>query len=190
MEKNSGVKKRQRIGPIGETILLSMVAVGTVSVLMFFPMLATGIAPFLKKKKYSSKQAIQRNVESLITSGLVKRIYNKDGSIQLELTKKGKWEALLRSKSHDTKKAKWDKIWRVVIFDVPQTKYKIRDELRRAMMLYGFKRLQLSVWVYPHACDDFIEVVKDHLGVANDVLYMKVGYIENDKHLRSEFNLV
>lgn len=189
MNKKIVTKTRLRISPVGEKILVGILGVGAISVLVLFPMLATIVAPFIRKKRASSKQAIQRNVESLIKSGLVKRSFNKNGSVQLELTQKGKWEAFIRSTSHDTHHDKWDKMWRVVIFDVPQTKYKIRNELRRAMMLYGFKRLQISVWVYPYACDDFIELLKRHLGISNDVLYMKVAYIENDKHLKNEFDL-
>ncbi len=80
-------------------------------------------------------------------------------------------------------------LWRVIIFDVPQTKSKLRHELRRAVKLYGFKMIQQSVWVYPYACDDFVGILKKHLGLSHDVLYMKVAFIENDKQLRKEFEL-
>lgn len=189
MNQGKTQKIKQRIGPIGEAILVSMLVVGAVSFLAIFPGVTTLIAPFIKKKKYSSRQAIQRNVESLVRAGLIKKTLSPSGSVQLKLTKKGRWEAFLRGKSKDKKSQKWDGTWRVVIFDVPQRKYRVRDELRRAMTLYGFKRLQISVWVYPYACDDFIELIKEHLGISSDVLYMKVSYIENDKHLRREFNL-
>jgi phenylacetic acid degradation operon negative regulatory protein len=83
----------------------------------------------------------------------------------------------------------WDGIWRVVVFDVPNEKTKVRNELRRAMKLYGFKLLQRSVWVYPYKCNDFTALLKSHLGTSNDVLYMEVKYIENDRLLRKEFAL-
>lgn len=183
--------RKPRIGPIGGAILTSIAVVGTVSLFALFPGLTYVLAPFIKKqkRKVSQEKVIEASVETLVRSGLVRKNIGKDGTVHLELTKKGKWEALLRTKAFDVRKEKWDKLWRVVVFDVPQEKNKIRNELRRAMRLYGFKMLQQSVWVYPHACDAFVEVLKSHLGVSNDVLYMKVSYIENDQHLRREFQV-
>lgn len=181
--------KNPRIGLIGEAILATIAVVGIISIVAIFPGLPYALAPFIKKKKQPRRQNIQLSLDSLIKKGLVKRTVRKDGEIILELTRKGKWEALLRTPSFDTKRPKWDTLWRVVIFDVPQSKNKIRHELRRAMKLYGFRMLQQSVWVYPHPCDDFVGVLKKHLGVSNDVLYMKVAFIENDTYLRKEFGL-
>ncbi len=181
--------RKPRIGPISGAIIASIALLGIVPFLALFPGMAYVIAPFIRKRKRPRKHSIQASVESLVDSGLVRKLISKDGSVQLELTQKGKWEALLRSKSSDIKNEKWDKLWRVVIFDVPQEKNKMRHELRRAMKLYGFKMLQQSVWVYPYACDNFIEILKSHLGVSNDVLYMKVSYIENDRHLQNEFKI-
>ncbi len=181
--------QKMRIGPVGEAILAGVAAVGVVSVLALFPGMTCVIAPFIKKKQYPRKQVIQKSVESLVHAGLVSKKIHKDGTVTLQLTQKGKWEALLRTKSFDTKKEKWDMLWRVIIFDVPQTKSKLRRELRRAMKLYGFKMIQQSVWVYPYACDDFVGILKKHLGLSHDVLYMKVAFIENDKQLRKEFEL-
>lgn len=181
--------KRLKIGPIGEAVLASVAVVGIVTVAGLFPGIAVAIAPFIKKKKYSPKQATEKTIDSLIRNGLLKKTVTQGGEVRVELTKKGKWEVLLRSHSDKTSSVVWDGVWRIVIFDVPQTKANIRVELRRAMRLFGFKMLQQSVWVYPYPCDDFIKVVKSHLGVSNDVLYIKTNYIENDKHLRKEFLL-
>lgn len=182
-------KRKQKIGPVGEAIIASIAVAGVISIFALFPGLPYALAPFIRKKKQPRKQTIQASVESLIQTGLVMEKIRSDGTIELELTPKGKWEALLRSKKFDSRKDTWDQLWRVVIFDVPQSKNKMRHELRRAMKLYGFKMLQQSVWVYPHACDDFIEILKKHLGVSHDVLYMKVSFIENDTHLRKEFHI-
>jgi phenylacetic acid degradation operon negative regulatory protein len=181
--------RKPRIGPVGEAILASIALVGVVSVFALFPGLTYALAPFIKRKKQPRSQNIQKSLDALVRAGLVKRTIRKNGEVTVELTKKGKWEALLRAPSLDTKCAEWDGLWRVVIFDVPQSKNKIRRELRHAMKLYGFRMLQQSVWVYPHPCDDFVGLLKKHLGVSNDVLYMKVAFIENDKHLRKEFDV-
>ncbi len=190
MKKKHNNLRKPNIGPVGEAIIASIAVVGIISIFALFPGITYALAPFIKKKKQPRKQTIQNSVESLVRFGLVEKFISKDGTVTLQLTQKGKWEALLRSRSFDIKREKWDMLWRVVVFDVPQSKNKMRHELRRAMKLYGFKMLQQSVWVYPHACDDFVQIFKKHLGVSNDVLYMKVAFIENDKHLRKEFKLV
>lgn len=51
----------------------------------------------------------------------------------------------------DKKKAKkWDGKWRVVIFDVPESKRHHRNFLRKELKLVGFKELQHSVWITPY----------------------------------------
>ncbi len=192
MKKVGLMKRNIKISPIGEAIL-GVVAVGTIiTVAAMFPGVAYIIAPFLKKKKYSPRQAITRNLESLIKAGLITRTRNANGDIVLKLSKKGTWEAMIRHNVLPTFKNErkdWDTLWRVVIFDVPNVRNKERGDLRRAMRMFGFKPLQKSAWVYPFECDNFIALLKSHLGIANDVLYMKVSYIENARHLRKEFQL-
>ncbi len=192
MKKLIVSKRNIKIGPIG-TALLGVLAVGTlVTALAILPSVAHIIAPFLKNKKYSAKQAITRNLESFIKSGLVEQIKNERGDLVLQLTKRGRWEALLRHQSLPSKDSQvkdWDKIWRMVIFDVPNERGRTRSELRRALHMYGFKPIQKSVWVYPHECDAFIALLKSHIGMKNNILYLKVSYIENDRHLRKEFRL-
>jgi DNA-binding transcriptional regulator PaaX len=85
---------------------------------------------------------------------------------------------------------RWDHKWRVVIFDIPEKKKRVRDQIRNLFVTAGFLRLQDSVWVYPYDCEDIIGLLKTDFGVGKDLLYMIVDEIENDKHLREEFNLL
>lgn len=187
--KKTKTIKRIKIGKVGEAILGGIAVVGVVGFFAIFPGMGCVIAPFIKKKRFPKKQSIERSVESLVSTGLVKKYFDTNGDVKLELTAKGKWEVFMRHPSFDKKVEKWDGVWRVVIFDVPELQKEIRNELRRAMLLYGFKMLQQSVWVYPHSCDDFVVVLKNHLEIPQNVLYMTVSYIENDKHLKKEFGL-
>jgi len=84
---------------------------------------------------------------------------------------------------------KWDGKWRVVIFDIPEKKRKVRDRIRNLFTSAGLYRLQDSVWVYPYDCEDIIGLLKTDFGVGKDVLYLIVDEIENDRHLREEFML-
>lgn len=94
-------------------------------------------------------------------------------------------KAVLQNK----KKRRWDQRWRVIIFDIPERRRKIRDRLRITMRELGFARLQDSVWVYPYDCEDLMALLKADLKIGMAVLYMIVEHIENDKHLRAHFSL-
>ena len=182
---------RIRIGPIAKGILGIVVLSGVIPLLAIAPGLAVAMAPFLRKKKYQPKQAINKSIEGLIRNGILKKTINKKGEILISVTSKGKWESGIRGldKQGKVSVGEWDGIWRVIIFDVPEHKRSVRQELRRAINLYGFVQLQKSVWVYPYPCDDFVKLIKKHLGISNDVLYMTVNQLENDKHLKKEFRL-
>lgn len=86
-------------------------------------------------------------------------------------------------------KRKWDGRWRIVTFDIPERRRGIRARLREMMKSIGFVRLQESVWVYPYDCEEFIALLKAELKIGRSVLYVIADSIEQDKVLRSHFNL-
>lgn len=182
--------KKAHIGPVAEVILRSIAVAGILTVAVCAPNALQILKPFFKKKKYSPHRAVAKSIESLVASGYV--LYTKDshGNRSLELTKKGKWESSIRNVSlTPLMNKKWDGMWRVVIFDIPNTQQKLRDELRRGMRLYGFHLLQRSVWVYPYQCDAFISILRNHLELTDDVLYMTVKTVEKSSELQKLFKL-
>lgn len=181
--------RRLKVGPVAEAILGTIAAAGVISIAVCAPNALQILRPFFKEKKYSPKRAVDKSIESLIKTGLVKREWNRNGDPVLTLTRRGKWESFLRRKLDDKKTMKWDGKWRVVIFDVPNSKAKLRQELRRGMRLYGFLMLQKSVWIYPYPCDEFVAILREHLELADDVLYLTVSFLENDKKYQKKFKL-
>lgn len=183
-------RKERRWGAF-QTALLCAVLAGV--------MVATGAAPspqlFLKyfrnRKKgarftYQAKTALGR----LAAKGFITFEERGDGKRYARITEKGKRILQIESeRAVMMKKRKWDKRWRVVIFDVPERRKRIRDRLRRFMDSYGFVRLQDSVWIYPHDCEDLIALAKAEFRIGADVLYMIVERLERDKHLREHFGL-
>jgi len=85
---------------------------------------------------------------------------------------------------------KWDKKWRVIIFDIPEKKKKIREQIREILTNAGFRRLQDSVLVYPYDCEDAIGLMKTDFGIGRNLLYMIVDQIEDDRFLRMDFDLI
>ena len=85
---------------------------------------------------------------------------------------------------------RWDQKWRIVIFDIPERKKVVRDEIREILTAAGFRRLQDSVWVCPYDCEGIIGLLKTDYGIGKEMLYIIADQIESDKYLRMDFDLI
>jgi len=180
-------KKRVKREHLQKIVLSTIQMAGILSVGLVAPnvlgaMDKLGLLPKARQKEYISSSA----------SKLAKRGLLKFENSHYQLTKEG--EKTLRTWEIEDYKLNqpkhWDKKWRVVIFDIPEKKKKIRDQVRNLFVSAGFERLQDSVWVYPYDCEDIIGLLKTDFGIGKDVLYLIVDEIENDKYLREVFNLI
>ena len=59
----------------------------------------------------------------------------------------------------------------LVLFDIPETQKRKRDQLRKYLKSQGFKQLQLSVWTTEYDVRDEIEEVLSGIGVTD---YVKI----------------
>ncbi|MDD5033034.1 MAG: CRISPR-associated endonuclease Cas2 [Candidatus Pacebacteria bacterium] len=115
----------------------------------------------------------------------------KDANTEkIRLTQKGKARWLEYQFNNLTleKKKKWDKKWRIVLFDVPEEKKKVRDALRRKLKKLGFLEFQKSVFVFPFPCHDEINFVINFFDAEEYVYYIEAP-ISPDTNLRKHFNL-
>jgi len=83
---------------------------------------------------------------------------------------------------------KWDKKWRLVLFDIPEPKKKIRDSLRRRLKLLGFLEFQKSVFIYPYPCENEINLIINFYDIADCVYYLEAP-ITPDKNFRIHFKI-
>lgn len=146
---------------------------------------AMGKLGFLPHKR--QKESVSSSASKMAKKGLLKfngKFYELTPLGQVRMRK---WE-FADFKLRTPKR--WDKKWRVIIFDIPEKKRKIRDEIRSLFHKARLYRLQDSVWVYPYDCEDIITLLKTDFGVGKDVLYLIVDELENDKYLREFFGLL
>ena len=165
---------------ISGTLLIALAAPNTLKLLKYIP---------------KNRSRIFRSVESaasrLARKGLIKFVEH-NGRKFIELTRKGEQAASLEKLQKDLQKrskGRWDKHWRMIIYDIPERRRKIRRRLREMLRACGFYQLQGSVWVLPYDCEDVITLIKADLGVGKDILYTIVEKIEYDKPIRKYFGL-
>src|SRR3989344_1497424 len=179
-------RKMTRRKEMQQAIISTVVSVGVLSAALIASPVMGALAR-LGMLPYSRKSEVIKSAASrLKNKGLL-----KFENVYYALTADGE-KILRRWQLADyklTKPKKWDKKWRIVIFDIPERKKKVRDKIRQIFVETGFRRLQDSVWGYPYDCEDVIVLLKADFGIGRDLLYVIADQIENDKHLRQEFGL-
>ncbi len=139
-----------------------------------------------------NNQSLKRAIKSLYGSKLIAEKQNADGTITIVLSDRGKQKALTYDlENMEIKKPKqWDKKWRVVLFDIPETKKKIREILRFHLKKLEFYEFQKSVFVHPYDCEDEINYLIEFYDIRKYVRYIVAESIDNELHLKEYFNLL
>ena len=165
-------------------------AVGSVGVLAFALVAPNAVQMFGKLFGYGKKKVHTNTIlkarKRLIDSG---HLESKDGFVSL--TSKGEFalRQILQHTNTLPRPKRWDGKWRLIIFDISESRRGIRDRVRATLVSIGFVRLQQSVWVYPYPCDDFLVLLKADFKIGKDVLYLVADEVEGDGWLRKEFGL-
>ena len=180
------LEKEIRKTEVQQTILSCVATAGVIGIALLAPNALQMLKIFDKDTGKRKTHSINVSRERLIKKGLIK---NRNGF--LELT--GKGERVLESienRHYKIKKPRrWDQKWRIIIFDIPTCKNKLRDQTRLTLKAVGFVKLQDSVWVYPYNCEDLINLIKADFKIGKDLLYIVADKIENDLKLRKHFEL-
>ena len=136
-----------------------------------------------------NKIKFSREIYRLKQAGIIKE-YLKGKERCIQLTKKGgkRLQKYTLSALEVEKPSKWDGKWRMVIFDIPDTKRNARDFLRRKLEDLGFFKLQESVYVFPFECIAQIDYLKKTYYIAPYVQYILADRIETEVDLIKKFN--
>lgn len=115
----------------------------------------------------------------------------KDGKIIVTITKEGEKELLKYNleKMKLKKPKRWDSWWRVIIFDIPESKKKAREALRNLLKKMDFYQLQKSVFIHPYECKKEINYIKEVYEISYCVTYLRAKRIDNEEFLKHKFDL-
>ncbi|MDO8553133.1 MAG: hypothetical protein Q7S01_06470 [bacterium] len=183
--RRSGKHKTHGLGAI-EREILSELSLG--DILYGFLLSARSTRRFYK---LAHERAAYRHRRKRALDRLIELNYINSAGARLSITDNGR-TALGETVSKTfglLKTQKWDHKWRVAIFDIPEIyaplRRKIRDILKRA----GFVKLQQSVWIFPHECNELIQLIKAESQLSRYVLYGVLDHIEGEERLRKLFRL-
>ncbi|MFA5791648.1 MAG: CRISPR-associated endonuclease Cas2 [Candidatus Paceibacterota bacterium] len=187
------VKTKDKRKNIQKIILSTIFAVGALSIVAIAPNVLSVIKQLegSRNRRKNLKYSINASFTRLKEKKLIE-IIEINGKRVARITSKGE-SSLDFLEKHNFKlkiPKKWDNRWRVVIFDIKESRSKTRFLLRKTLSQIGFVRLQNSVWLYPYDCEDLISLLKADFKIGKDVLYMIVEKLENDWYLRKAFNLL
>ncbi|MDP3645782.1 MAG: CRISPR-associated endonuclease Cas2 [bacterium] len=185
MNRPGNKRQRRKLGSIERDILREL----TVGDLLYAHLLSARSTKQFHKLareramyRYRRKLAIERleNLNYINTHG--KRLsISKEGLGALGGTI-GKTHTLLETQP-------WDHKWRIVAFDIPEKYAALRDKIRKILKEAGFVKLQQSIWIFPHECDELIQLIKDESGLSKYILYGLLERIEDEERLKKLFRL-
>lgn len=189
--KNS--QQRQRI-PLQRIILATLAVGGTVALAAVAPNVLAELRkldPSFAKRK-NIRRHIQETLWRMERHGVVS-LPRKGTMGRVQILPKGSAliEKIHASEYRIPEPMIWDGKWRMVMFDVPERRRRVRDQLRRLLQNAGLVRLHDSVWVHPYPCDELVVLVKAHLKNTRGEIHYGVGeLIESDHYLREQFGLL
>lgn len=164
-------RARAKYGEITK-LILRLISTGALTSLSGLSLSPTKTSRALDGLYNYGEVQIKRNLQYLRMQGYVEYSI-KDQKSPLIITKKGLSRLRLQTVGDKLKgviKKRWDHLWRIVIFDVPETKKTYRDLFRRSLLKNRFFPFQKSVYVTPFACEDDIRGLARKYHIAKYVL--------------------
>jgi hypothetical protein len=80
-----------------------------------------------------------------------------------------------------------DGVWKIIVFDIPESKRFIRNFIRARLKSLGFKKWQNSIWVSPFVLDEDLEKELEELASKIFIRLIKTTDINYTKDLEKMF---
>ena len=178
-------------GEIVKTVLGVVAVAGIIPLVLVAPG-AVKLLPLLASRP---ERVYRRTTDKILrrfeSRGWAKIFVKPDGSESVSLTERGREEVLKYELRRMTITSKtWDQCWRVVMFDVRMSRDYLRKRLRLSLKSFGFSRLQDSVWIHPHECEEIVELLRTMLRLRGEVLYLTCVRFRGDKWLVDHYDLL
>jgi len=194
MEDRAKRFRNYRRGELAKEILLMIAAGMAIPAAVLMPGIPVALKPLLgevmKKCGLRRSQPFIHSLSHLKRRGLVS-VAEKDGQQMLTIAEKGKKRLLQFDFGNIVirKPRRWDGYWRLVLFDIPESRKQGREALRSKLKQLGFFPLQRSCFVHPFDCKSEIEFICELFEVSPYVNFVLAKQIEGERQLAKYFNV-
>lgn len=181
----------RQLGPVGKKILLLLSGGFALSLTRRPDAYFRVVKNIAKEWKKINERSLRESIRKLYQSKIVDYKENNDGTVKLVLTEAGKKRALVYDldKLKINKPSKWDNLWRLVIFDIPESKKQARMAISSKLKEIGFYPMQKSVFIHPYECKDEIDFIVELFELTPYVRFLRVKDIDTGLDLRNKFHL-
>lgn len=182
----------RKLGPVSKKILLLLEGGLVLSLTRRPDVYFSIIKKMAKEWKKINERSLRDAVRKLYKSKMVDFKENKDNSVFMVLTDKGKKRILKYDldKIEIKKPFRWDKLWRLIVFDIPEDKNLGRKALAAKLKELDFYPMQKSVFIHPYECKDEIDFITEIFELAPYVRFLRVKDIDIELDLKDKFRLL
>ena len=164
-------------------VLKVLVAGGIIVASAAIPALPMILVNTIKLWKEVNKKDLGRIVKRLEKQEMI-AIREVGDKISIEITEKGKRRLLEYDFENIKLKAKRrDGKWRIIIFDIPESKKRNRDAFRKKLIQIDCIRLQDSVFISAFPCKDEVDFLVHFLEISDFVTVATLNEIERGEKL-------
>ena len=186
-------KIRNKIGRIQKKALMLLLA-GFACSLCYSPRKQWRILAEELPAEFSriNHQSLEYGLHRLFKSGHIKMRAIGEGRFEPYLTREGvqcAHKASIEEIVSIPKPKEWDGNFRMVIFDIPESKKGRRDDFRGGLLRLGFREIQKSVLCFPYECGEVVMKMVAVCEVVPYVIYMVVNEISIAEKVKTWFKL-
>ena len=139
-----------------------------------------------------NQRSLHEAIKKLYQSKMIDCKDNGDGTTSLTISDNGKNRILKYNiENLKIKKPKrWDGLWRIVIFDIPESKKKARDAVSGKLKAIGMMPIQKSVFICPYNCKDEIDFITEIFEITPFVRFITANEIDISLDLKRKFGII
>lgn len=141
--------------------------------------------------KLASERATQRYRRKLAIERLRELEFIEDCGGKLSITSAGRSAlgTVIATNRKLLGTRPWDHKWRIATFDIPEKYASLRHKVIGVLKKAGFVKLQHSIWIFPHECEELVQLIKNESKLSEFILYGVLEKIEDEGRLKKLFKL-
>lgn len=186
-----------RVDPKVKEVLVLLGTGAFLAASILIPGLPILAKPFLENKrkqevnewKRFNTWRLRHMLKRLREQKIIDVVETKEGHI-VRITEKGRQRLLSYNLDElNIINKKWDRKWRIIIYDVHESKKQARDMFQKILKRLAFLQLQKSVYLTPYSCEEEIEYIRQIYDIGKDVTILTVNGLENESAYKEYFGL-